>query len=132
MSRTVPPQDNLDEIFSRIQTAAFIVVVGGLLMLTLASTLGEEITRTLVLGTLAIVFILAGSLFGLMAMSHLSQTHLPEDPEEPDAITDHQPVFSRVARRPRGFLGLFASGLEDAPVAPSRHPEQVPRVSPGE
>lgn len=116
MSRKPLPQDDLNEIISRIQTSAFIVVVGGLLLLSLASTFGDEISRTFVLGTLAIVFILAGGLFGLMSMYHISHTHLPEEPDEEEIAEAVQPAVPlRRMRQSRGFLGLFATGNLESP-----------------
>jgi len=126
MSNHVPPQNNLNEVFSRIQTLAFIVVVGGLLLLTLTSTLGEELTRTFVMSTLAILFILAGGLFGLVAMHHVSHTHLPEEADDVEAPSEQQPAPPlRRSRQPLGFLGMFTLGASESPDEPPRRPGQL-------
>jgi len=108
MSKIAPPQDNLREVFARIQTAAFITVVGGMLLLTLASTFGNEAIRTILLSVLTIVFIFAGGIFGLVTMQHIGQTHLPEEADEEDLAGDSGHSATMAARRARGFLGMFA------------------------
>ncbi|WP_437229324.1 hypothetical protein SH661x_001381 [Planctomicrobium sp. SH661] len=84
--------------------------VGGLLLLTLASTLGDEAVRTVILGGLTIVFVLSGGMLGLVTMHHVSHTHLPESADE--ELTTRSlgsagtPIPPR--QRARGFLGMFA------------------------
>lgn len=110
MTKTAPAQDELQLVISRIKAGLFMTVVGGLVFLTLASTLGEDAMRTITLSVLTIVFVIGGGLLGLVMLHHVGQTHLPEDAEEggidnPYAVTEGDAAQNR---RPRGFLGLFA------------------------
>jgi len=122
MSKPIDRPHHLENVFARIQTGVFMTIVIGLLILTLASTLGHEAIRTILLGTLTIVFVLGGGLLGLVSMHHLSQTHLPETQDELEAAesVEQKPVLPQ-SRRARGFLGLFALGLDansDEPPPP--------------
>jgi len=109
MSKPVDRPHHLENIFARIQTGVFMTIVVGLLVLTLASTLGHEAIRTILLGTLTIVFVLGGGLLGMVSMHHLGQTHLPETQDDQESLesSEQEPVLPR-SRRARGFLGLFA------------------------
>ncbi|SFJ54717.1 hypothetical protein [Planctomicrobium piriforme] len=99
------------QVVSRIRFAAFVTAAVGLLSLTLASAFGEVAIRTLLLATLAGTFVLGGGLLGLLAMHHVTQTHLP------DAGPSEQELLSMSAeerraelelRKAKGFLALFA------------------------
>lgn len=114
MSKTVTQPDNLTIIFARIKAGAFMTTVGGMLMLTLASTFGHEATRTILLSLLTIVFVIGGGLLGLVSMHHISHTHLPEIEEvqaDQQSLEPH-PVLPP-NKRARGFLGLFQSSAEN-------------------
>lgn len=110
MTKPAPAHDELQIVISRIKAGLFMTTVGGLLVLTLASTLGEDAMRTIVLSILTIVFVIGGGLMGLVMMHHVGQTHLPEDAEEGETATPYagSEVEALKSRRARGFLGLFS------------------------
>lgn len=110
MTKSAPAQDELQLVISRIKAGLFMTVVGGLVFLTLASTLGEDAMRTIALSILTITFVIGGGLLGLVMLHHVGQTHLPEDAEEITTDSPYAGIASEAGqqRRARGFLGLFA------------------------
>ncbi|HWL06830.1 MAG TPA: hypothetical protein VNQ76_00290 [Planctomicrobium sp.] len=97
-------------IVSRIRFIGCVFLATGALALTVANAIGESALRSLLLGMLAVMFLLGGGLMGLLATQHFTQTHLPEESLNETARKRELLEELRVEqelRKSKGFLGLF-------------------------
>jgi|GEM_PF-2702741 len=98
-------------IVSRIRFIGIVFAATGALAITIASNLGENSLRTLLLGTLAVSFLLGGALMGLLITAHVAQTHLPDQASSETQLSPQALEELRIEqelRKSKGFLGLFA------------------------
>jgi hypothetical protein len=91
---------------SRVLFWLFVAASCGLIATTIASTLGPEAIRTLMLTVLIATFVAGGGILGMIAMQHLARTHLPDEKNDLDAPLA---LFSDPEKslRGKGFLGMF-------------------------
>jgi len=129
MSKSESATEELNLVLSRIKVGMFLTIVAGLLVLSISGSVDQIAFRSLMLTTLAVVFIIGGGLFGLVSMHHISHTHLPEevvDDDVSDTPPAHTDPVAALPRKSGGFLGMFASSLENSPDDPISHKRQLP------
>jgi hypothetical protein len=90
---------------------SFVVISCGLVATTIASNLGADAIRTLMLTVLIATFVAAGGLLGMLVMQHLGRTHLPDESEEADQSVSLFADSDRILRG-KGFRGLFSASEE--------------------
>lgn len=106
-------------IVSRIRFIACVFLATGALAIAVSNAIGETALRGLLLGMLAVMFLLGGGLMGLLATQHFTQTHLPEESasenERKRELLEELRVEQEL-RRSKGFLGLFAVSSDSRSV----------------
>jgi hypothetical protein len=109
--------NNSTPIIARVWFGCVVTLVFGVLAISVANAMGENVLRNFMLTSLAICFLIGGAVMGLLVTQHVTNIHLPDGMREEDdrsQLSLEERRAEQELRRANGFLGLFTISRENS------------------